>query len=72
METGGDLARVSPKTNKKYYYTVHRIKYAINHLNQSIATGADGVPALLLKRFSSVLAPIVHDIITAIIEQCKA
>ena len=35
------------------------------------ATGADGVPAWLLKRFSSVLAPIVHDIITASIKQCK-
>ena len=45
--------------------SIGQIRYALDHLKQSKATGADGVPAWLLKRFSSVLAPIVHDIITA-------
>ncbi|CAB4041910.1 Hypothetical predicted protein, partial [Paramuricea clavata] len=47
------------------------IKSVLNHLNHSKATGADGVPAWLLKRFSSVLAPIVDDIITVSIKQCN-
>ena len=51
--------------------SIGQIRYALDHLNHSKATGADGVPAWLLKRFSSVLAPIVHDIITASIKQCK-
>ena len=51
--------------------SIGQIKYALDHLNQSKATGADGVPAWLLKRFSNVLAPIVHNIITASIKQCK-
>ena len=51
--------------------SIGQIRYALDHLKQSKATGADGVPAWLLKRFSSVLAPIVHDIITASIKQCK-
>ncbi len=51
--------------------SIGQIKCALDHLNQSKATGADGVPAWLLKRFSNVLAPIVHDIITASIKQCK-
>ena len=51
--------------------SIGQIKSVLNHLNHSKATGADGVPAWLLKRFSSVLAPIVHDIITASIKQCK-
>ena len=51
--------------------SIGQIRYSLDHLKQSKATGADGVPAWLLKRFSSVLAPIVHDIITASIKQCK-
>ena len=51
--------------------SIGQIRYALDHLKQSKATGADGVPAWLLKRFSSVLAPIVHDIITGNIKQCK-
>ncbi|CAB3992350.1 Hypothetical predicted protein, partial [Paramuricea clavata] len=51
--------------------SIGQIKSVLNHLNHSKATGADGVPAWLLKRFSSVLAPIFHDIITANIKQCK-
>ena len=51
--------------------SIGQIKCALDHLNQSKATGADGVPAWLLKRFSNVLAPIVHNIITASIKQCK-
>ena len=51
--------------------SIGHIRYALDDLKQSKATGADGVPAWLLKRFSSVLAPIVHDIITASIKQCK-
>ncbi|CAB4034927.1 Hypothetical predicted protein [Paramuricea clavata] len=51
--------------------SIGQIKSVLNHLNHSKATGADGVPAWLLKRFSSVLAPIVHNIITASIKQCN-
>ena len=51
--------------------SIGQVKSVLNHLNHSKATGADGVPAWLLKRFSSFLAPIVHDIITASIKQCK-
>ncbi|CAB4020778.1 Hypothetical predicted protein [Paramuricea clavata] len=50
---------------------IRQIKSVLNHLNHSKATGADGFPVRLLKRFSSVIAPIVHDIITASIKQCK-
>ena len=42
--------------------SIGQIRYALDHPKQ---------PAWLLKRFSSVLAPIVHDIITASIKQCK-
>ena len=51
--------------------SIGQIRYALDHLKQLKATGVDGVPAWLLKRFSSVLAPIVHDIITASIKQYK-
>ncbi|CAB4002548.1 Hypothetical predicted protein [Paramuricea clavata] len=51
--------------------SIGQIKSVLNHFNHSKTTGTDGVPAWLLKRFSSDLAPIVHDIITASIKQCK-
>ena len=70
-----------PKLDEVEYYiiicyspslpSIGQIRHALDHLKQSKATGADGVPAWLLKRFSSALAPIVHDIITASIKQCK-
>ena len=41
------------------------------HVNPRKATGADCVPALLLKRFHEELAPVVHDIICASIVQSK-
>ncbi|CAB4032676.1 Hypothetical predicted protein [Paramuricea clavata] len=40
--------------------SIGQIKTVLNHLNHSKATGADGV-----------LAPIIHDIITASIKQCR-
>ena len=52
--------------------SIGQIKSVLNHLNHSKATGADGVPAWLLKRFSSVLVPIVHDIITASINSIRS
>ena len=40
-------------------------------MNPRKATGVDGVPAWLLKRFHEELAPVVHDIICASIVQSK-
>ena len=47
------------------------VKNALNYLKASKATGTVGVPAWLLKQFSFILAPVVHEIITASIKQCK-
>ena len=43
----------------------------INNLNSRKATGADEIPAWLLKRFHEELAPVVHDIICCSIKECK-
>ena len=41
---------------KTILYPVLARLSCLDHLNQSKATGADGVPAWLLKRFSSVIS----------------
>ena len=42
---------------------IGQIKAMLKHLNPRKATGVDGVPAWLLKRFYEELASAVHDII---------
>ena len=47
------------------------VRAMLKHVNPRKATGVDGVPACLLKRFHEELAPDVHDIICASIVQSK-
>jgi hypothetical protein len=47
------------------------VKAALRQLNPRKATGCDGIPAWLLKRFHEELAPVLHDIICASIQQSK-
>ena len=47
--------------------SVGQAKSTLKHLNPKKATGADGIPAWLLKRFNEI----VHNIICASIVQCK-
>ena len=51
--------------------SVGQVKSTLKHLNPKKATGADGIPAWLLKRFNEELALVVHNIICASIVQCK-
>ena len=48
-----------------------QIKSSLKHANPRKATGADGIPAWLLNRFQEELAPVVHDIISCSIKECK-
>ena len=48
-----------------------QVKATLEHLNPKKATGADKIPAWLLKRFCKELAPVVHDIMYASMVQCK-
>ena len=41
---------------------IGQVKAMLKHVNPRKATGVDGVPAWLLKRFHEELAPLVHDI----------
>ena len=50
---------------------IGQVKAMLKHVNPRKATGVDGVPAWLLKRFHEELAPAVHDIICASIVQSK-
>ena len=50
---------------------IGQVKAILKHVNPRKATGVDGVPAWLLKRFHEELAPVVHDIICARIVQSK-
>ncbi|PFX21803.1 hypothetical protein AWC38_SpisGene13711 [Stylophora pistillata] len=50
---------------------VVQVNAMLKHVNLRKATGVDGVPAWLLKRFHEVLAPVVHDTICASIVQSK-
>ena len=45
--------------------SIGQVKSVLKHLNTKKATGVDGVPALFLKRFLEEMAPIVHNIICA-------
>ena len=56
-------------TKLDQYYT--QVKNCLKHLNPRKATGVDKIPAWILKRFSDDLAPVVHNIVTASIKQCK-
>ena len=51
--------------------SIGQIKSSLKHLNSRKATGADEIPAWLLKRFHEELAPVVHDIICCSIKECK-
>ena len=51
--------------------SVGQVKSTLKHLNPKKATGVDGIPAWLLKRFNEELALVVHNIICASIVQCK-
>nr|XP_058973242.1 uncharacterized protein LOC131799545 [Pocillopora verrucosa] len=50
---------------------IGQVKAILKHVNPRKATGVDGVPEWLLKRFHEELAPVVHDIICASIVQSK-
>lgn len=47
------------------------VKAFLNRLNARKATGADNIPAWILKKFSEELAPVVHNIITTSIIEAK-
>ena len=51
--------------------SIGQIKSSLKHLNPRKATGADEIPAWLLKRFHEELAPVVYDIICCSIKECK-
>lgn len=51
--------------------SIGQVKAILKQLNPRKATGNDGVPAWVLKRFHEELAPVAHDIICASIQQCK-
>ena len=44
---------------------IGQVNGMLKHMNPRKATGVDGVPAWLLKRFHEELTPVVHDIICA-------
>ena len=51
--------------------SIGQVKTALKQLNSKKATGSDGIPAWVLKRYCEELAPIVHDIICASIKECE-
>ncbi len=51
--------------------SIGQVKKALNALKVKKATGIDGIPAWFLKQYSEDLAPVVHNIITSSIIQCK-
>jgi 5,10-methylenetetrahydrofolate reductase len=51
--------------------SIGQVKNSLKHLNPRKATGVGKIPAWILKRFSDDLAPVVHNIVTASIKQCK-
>ena len=51
--------------------SIGQVKAIMKHLNGRKATGCDEVPAWLLKSFHEEIAPALHDIICASIQQCK-
>lgn len=51
--------------------SIVQVKTIMKHLNGRKATGCDEVPAWLLKFFHEDIAPALHDIICASIQQCK-
>ena len=51
--------------------SIGQVKTALKQLNSKKATGSDGIPAWVLKRYCEELAPIIHDIICASIKQCE-
>ena len=67
----------SQKLNKSHKNPDHKtviqaqMKKALNALKVKKATGIDGIPAWFLKQYSEDLAPVVHNIITSSIIQCK-
>ena len=51
--------------------SIGQVKNCLKHLNPKKATGVDKIPAWILKRFCEDLAPVIHNIVTASINQCK-
>ncbi|CAB4036129.1 Hypothetical predicted protein [Paramuricea clavata] len=51
--------------------SIGQVKTALKQLNSKKATGSDGIPAWVLKRYCEELAPIVHDIICDSIKECE-
>ena len=51
--------------------SIGQVKCCLKHLNTRKATGVDKIPAWILKRYHDDLAPVVHNILTASIRQCK-
>jgi hypothetical protein len=51
--------------------SIGQVKNCLKHLSPRKATVVDRIPAWILKRFSDYLAPVVHNIVTASIKQCK-
>ena len=51
--------------------SIGQVKNCLKHLNPRKATGVDKILAWIPKRFSDDLAPVVHNIVTASIKQCK-
>ena len=51
--------------------SIGQVKTALKQLNSKKATGSDGIPAWVLKRYWEELAPIVPDIICASIKECE-
>ncbi|XP_046858758.1 uncharacterized protein LOC124452220 [Xenia sp. Carnegie-2017] len=51
--------------------SIGQVKSCLQHLNPRKATGDDKIPAWILKRFCEDLAPVVHNIVTTSIKQCK-
>ena len=51
--------------------SIGQVKVILKHLNSRKSTGCDEVPAWVLKSFYEELAPVLHNIFCASIQQCK-
>ena len=51
--------------------SIGQVKSCVKQLNPQKAIGEDKIPAWILKRFCEDLAPVIHNVVTASINQCK-
>ena len=68
-----DLEEVAPllKENPPPTPSIGQVKFVLRHLNPKKATGSDGIPAWVLKRFCEELALVVHNFLCSSIMKCK-